>query len=396
MIEQLLHRDVQEFIFAHEQDDEKALVLKHKTILGLPASLIAEQIGARRKAKSKLPLYYNTPGIIYPQGINLEQSSSEKTAQYKSEILSILASNKALADVTGGFGIDSFFLSKIFDSVYHVEPNASLQQIAQHNHAELSAKNITYQNTKAEDFLKTCTHQLNCIFIDPSRRNAGQKVFRLSDCEPDVVRLLPDFFTKADYVLIKTSPLLDIQQGIQDLRGVEKIWVVAVDNECKELLFLCHKDFSGEPEISAINIQTDREEFSFLNSVEKKTESVYSKPLLYIYEPNAAILKAGAFKSIGKQCSLFKLHSSTHLYTSSEKIENFPGRVFKKIKQVKPEAKALIEVFPQGKANIITRNYPLSVEALKKKTKLNDGGELYLLGFSGPKEKYLIAAERIK
>lgn len=396
MIEELIKRDVQDFIRQHENDDERALVLKHKTILGLPAALLAEQISARRKAKTKVPLYYNTQSILYPPGLNLEQSSSEKTAAFKSEILSSLPHHKTLADVTGGFGIDSYFLSKIFQEVNHVEPNASLQQIAQHNHSVLNAKNIVYHTTSAEEFLKTQHGHLDCIFIDPSRRTDGQKVFRLTDCEPNVVQLLSEFFNHSDYVLIKTSPLLDIQQGIHDLQGVEKVWVVAVDNECKELLFLCNKGFVGEPSIKAVNIQNIREEFSFTPSDEKNAEVIFSEPLLYIYEPNAAILKAGAFKLICKQFSVFKLHPSTHLYTSSQLVENFPGRIFKTLQQVKADPKALLQVFTDGKANVITRNYPLRVEELKKKTKLKDGGDLYLLGFSGPKEKYLVAAERMK
>jgi hypothetical protein len=394
MMNLLIQPQVQEFIFNHEKDDEKALVLKHKTILGLPASAIAEQIGARKKAKLKLPLYYNTAGIIYPPGLNLEQSSSEKTAQFKSEILSSLPKHNSIVDLTGGFGIDTFFFSQIFQNVFHVEPNETLQKIAEHNHSVLNAKNIVYHSGTAESFLKTNSDKIDCVFIDPSRRAEGKKVFRLNDCEPNVSQLLPVIFTKTNYVLIKTSPLLDIQQGIQDLQGVKKIWVVAVENECKELLFLCHNGFSEEPEIIAVNLQEIPERFSFLNSEEKNTEPEFSAPLLYIYEPNAAILKAGAFKLISKNFNVFKLHPSTHLYTSNTLIETFSGRIFKNLQSV--NSKSLKETFPEGKANVITRNYPLRPEELKKKLKLKDGGDRYVIAFSGQKEKYTIAASRIK
>jgi hypothetical protein len=396
MIEKLVQQEVQQFILDHEQDDERQMVLTHETILGLPASIIAEQLSARRKAKTKLPLYYNTTNIIYPPGLNLEQSSSEKTAQFKAKVLSTMPQLKLLADATGGLGIDSFYLSKTFETVYHIEPNMDLQQIAQHNHTVLQAKNIHYVNSRAEPFINQSDKKFDCIFIDPSRRKVGQKVFRLSDCEPNIASLLPVFFDRSNYVLIKTSPLLDIQQGLQELANVEKIWVLAVDNECKELLFLCHKGFSGEPEITAVNMRNTPETFSFFNSSEKASAALLSDPLLYIYEPNAALLKAGAFKILCKSFSVFKLHASTHLYTSSMLIENFPGRIFKNLQRVRPDAKALAEIFPEGKANIITRNYPLSVDALRRKTKLKDGGYLYLLGFSGSREKYLIAAERVK
>ena len=166
MIEQLIQEEVQEFIVSHEHDDEKLLVLKHKTILGIPSQLIAEQISARRKAKDKLPLYYNTTQIIYPPGINLEQSSSEKTAELKATILSSLPKLHVLVDATGGFGIDSLFFSRVFQTVYHVEPNAELQQITRHNHRTLSQENIIYINKKAEDYFSHTADEFDCIFVD--------------------------------------------------------------------------------------------------------------------------------------------------------------------------------------------------------------------------------------
>ncbi len=398
MITLLLQPEVQKFILEYEQDDEKKLVLQHRTIHGVPTSMLAEQIVGRRKAKVKLPLYYKSQNIIYPPGLNLEQSSSEETAALKAKTLSsILGSNKIIADLTGGFGIDSLFLSLIFNKVLYVEPNTSLLSIAQHNHQALHAKNIEYHNNTAEKFLQSYAGNFDCVFIDPSRRNkSNQKVFKLSDCEPDVSSLLSEIFQKSDCVLIKTSPLLDIQQGIKELQNVEKVWVVSVDNECKELLFFCEKGFVGEPNITAINLQEDHKDFEFTLTEEKSVTSKFSEPLAYLYEPNASILKAGAFKIIGEKFSLFKLHPSTHLYTSTDLIQNFPGRIFKTIRTVKPEPKILKEIFPEGKVNVLTRNYPLSAEELKKKTKLKDGSELYLLGFSGRSEKHLVAAIRIK
>lgn len=398
MIDSLIRKEVQDFIFTHEQEDEKKLVLKHRMIHEAPSSVIAEQISGRRKAKAKLPLYYNTRNIVYPPGLNLEQSSSEKTAAFKVNVLiSILGPNKTIADLTGGFGIDSFFMSRVCKEIIYVEPNDSLLQFAKHNHTVLGAPNIQYHNTTAENFLQTYSGKLDCAFIDPSRRSkSNQKVFNLSDCEPDVPNLLSEIFQKSDCVLIKTSPLLDIQQGIRELKNVEKVWVVSVDNECKELLFLCRNGFESEPYIIAVNLQDGHKDFGFSTAEEKNAISKLSEPLTYLYEPNASILKAGAFKLIGEKLSLLKLHPSTHLYTSKELSQNFPGRVFKIIRSVKPDPKILSEIFLEGKANVITRNYPLTVDELKKKTKLKDGGELYLLGFAGKTIKYLVAAERIK
>lgn len=397
MIDLLIRKEVQDFIFAHEQEDEKKLVLKHRMILEVPSSILADQIVGRRKAKTKLPLYYSTPNIIYPPGLNLEQSSSEKTAELKATSLkSVLEPNKTIADLTGGFGVDAFFMSRVCKEVIYIEPNDSLLQFAKHNHATLGATNIQYYKTTAEKFLSSLSGKVDCIFIDPSRRKASQKVFKLSNCEPDVSGLLSEIFQRSNCILVKTSPLMDIQQGIKELKNVEKVWVVSVDNECKELLFFCRKGFVGEPRLVAVNLQVGHEDLEFSLAQEKNILSKFSEPLTYLYEPNASILKAGAFKFIGEHFSLFKFHPSTHLYTSTELIQNFPGRIFKIIRAVKPDPKNLLEVFTDGKANVITRNYPLAPEELKKKTKLKDGGEGYLLGFTGASEKYLVVAERIK
>ncbi|HEU5292748.1 MAG TPA: SAM-dependent methyltransferase [Cyclobacteriaceae bacterium] len=398
MISSLLQPEVQQFILEHENDDEKNLILKHRTIHGVPSSAIAEQIIGRRKAKAKLPLYYVTPGIIYPPGLNLEQSSSQETAVFKANTLhSIVGPDKTLADLTGGLGIDSLFFSRTFNKVCYIEPNSRLLSVAQHNHEILQAKNIDYYNSTATDFLKSLREKVGCVFIDPSRRsNSNQKVFRLSDCEPNVLELVEEVFQKTDFLLIKTAPLLDILQGAKELKNVEKVWVVSVNNECKELLFLCRKDFEGEPVIVAINLQTDQPELEFKLSEEKETTATFSEPLTYLYEPNASVLKAGAFKLVSEKFLVLKLHPSTHLYTSDNLIKNFPGRIFKIIKPVKADPKSLKEFFTEGNANVITRNYSLTPEELKKKTKLKDGGEHYLVGFSGQKEKYLVAAKRLK
>jgi hypothetical protein len=398
MISSLLRPEVQAFIHEHENDDEKKLVLRHREILGVPSPVIAEQIIGRRKAKTKLPLYYTTPGIVFPHGLNLEQSSSEETAVLKANILSgMLSQCKTLVDLTGGFGIDSLFLSRAFKRVNYIEPSAALLAVAKHNHEILQAKNIDHRSTTAAEFLTSFHEKLDCVFIDPSRRTkSNQKVFKLSDCEPNVPALLPTLFQKTDCLLLKTAPLLDIQQGIKELANVEKAWVVSVSNECKELLFFCRNGFVGEPSIVALNLQTDQPELEFKLSEEKEMESRLSEPLTYLYEPNTSILKAGAFKFVGEEFSVLKLHPSTHLYTSSNLVSSFPGRIFQVNQSVKPDAKKLREAFPEGNANVITRNYPLTPDELKKKTKLRDGGERYLIGFTGPKEKYLMAAARLK
>lgn len=395
LLKSLLLPSVKEFIRTHENDDEKSLILKHSTILDIPSAVIAEQISARRKAKIKLPSFYQQDEVIYPPAINLEQCSSEATASFKAD----LVKGSTFADLTGGFGIDSFFLAKSFLRGCYIEPNDSLLKIVQHNHHVLGCNTILYKNTTAENFLSDIRETFDLIFVDPSRRSAAnQKVFKLSDCIPNVPQLIDKIVEHTEKLLIKTSPLLDLQQGLRELKFVEKIVIVSVENECKEVLFLCCKNFNDEPLIQAVNLFGNKpsETFSFSLPEERAAEITFSEPLLYLYEPNASVLKAGAFKLIGVKNDLAKIHSNTHLYTSNNVISDFPGRIFKIEGFVKPDNKTLQSFFPEGKANITTRNYPLSVEALKKKTGLKDGGDKYLIGFSGSAKKFLVVANRLK
>jgi hypothetical protein len=388
--------EVQQFIRDHENDDVKALVLKGKAILGVPASVIADQISGRKKAKEKIPTFYEAE-TIYPPGINLEQSSSEQTATFKAKIfLQAIPLCRNLIDLTGGFGVDSFFLSKIFKTVHYVELNTDLIELVKKNHNSLGGFNITHHNTSAENFLLE-GQEASAIFIDPSRRNETKKVFAFADCEPNVVSLQDEIFKSTDILLVKASPMLDIKLGIQELRFVQKVFVLSVDDEVKELLFLCRNKFQGEPEINAANLKrNETESFAFKFSDEATANPEFSDPKTFLYEPYSSILKAGAFKSIAVEYHLEKIEKNTHLYTSTDLVQNFPGRIFKIISEVKPEKKVLAEFFPEGKANVITRNYPLSVDGLKKKTGLKDGGEKYLIGFSGQAKKFVVAAERIK
>jgi len=399
LIQDLSSLDVQSFIRRNEFADISELLLKHSHVQNVPMALIAEQIVGRKKAKEKLPTYYQTDSIIYPHTLSVEQCSSEQTAHVKSTLAETLAEQKEFClDVTGGFGVDSFFLSKIFRQVHYVEPNERLLIIARHNHRLLNADGIVHHNLNAEEFLRSNNQHFDFIYIDPSRRDSGnRKVFSFADCAPDITVLLPNIFKKTSHVLIKASPLLDLQRGWKSLFSVKSIFVIAVENECKEVLFYCKKDFVGEPVIEAIHLLRGAisNKLNFTTSSERSATPVYSQPLLYLYEPNVAILKAGAFKTVATRYNVSKLHPHTHLYTSETLDSNFPGRIFRIIAQVKPDSKSVGSYFPQGKANIITRNYPLTVDQLRNKTRLKEGGDSFLIGFSGTEKKFLVFAERI-
>jgi THUMP domain-like len=398
-LSQIAQADIQNFLIAHEHDDEKVLVLKYKEIGGVPAAIIASQLSGRRKAKSKLASWYKTNGIIYPPTVNLEQCSSEATAIYKATIIdSCISAKRTAVDLTGGFGVDTFFLSTVIDSIHYVEPNAELLAITKHNHQQLRASNIIYHNLSAEKFIEETNLAFDLVYIDPSRRGERtQKVFTLSDCFPDVTSLQQIIFRKSNYLLIKASPLLDIQQGLRELQHVRNVYVVSVGNECKELLFLAERNYKGEPMIHAIDLWEDgrvRFSFSFTLADERISHAALGEADVYLYEPTASILKSGAFKSVAEKFGLTKLDVNTHLYTSSVLVSDFPGKIFR-IECLHPEAKLLKMLLPDGKVNVVARNYPLTTEGIKKKLRLRDGGQKFLIGFSSSKKKHLALCSRI-
>ena len=396
---QIVSSQIQHYLIEHEREDEKLLVLKQKEIHGIPSSIIATQLSGRRKAKSKLSTWYKTHGIIYPPTINLEQCSSEATAIFKAHIVhSYLSSKRVAADITGGFGVDTFFLSSLFLSVHYAEPNNELFEITKHNHHQLKASNIIHHCLTAEHFMKETNIDFDLVYIDPSRRGEkSQKVYKLADCFPDITTLQSALFNKSSFILLKASPLLDIQQGLREIKQVKKVFVVSVSNECKEVLFLAEKNYEGEPIVEAIDLFENglvRSSFCFAMADEKKAHAALGEPNSYLYEPNASILKSGAFKVIAERFGLTKLDVNTHLYTASLIVPNFPGKVFL-VACLNPDAKRLKELLPDDKANVVSRNYPLTPDEIKKKLHLHDGGAKFLIGFSSLKKKHLALCSRV-
>ena len=385
-----------QFLLEHEHDDPIKILLQNKRVQGYAAEFVANQIDCRRRAKEKLPLWYANPQITYPNKSNLEQCSSELTARFKSDFIRGIAAqsgDQTVIDLTAGFGVDSFFLSRIFKHVIHVEPDAKLIKLAQENHIRLGAVNIKYVQTTAEVFLHDFTGPADWVYVDPSRKALGKKVVKLSDCEPDVIQLLHTIWSKTSQILIKTAPLLDIKEGLRQLPNAARVFVTSVGNECREVLFQLQKDFVHEPDIICVNIQAQQEErFTFQLQAEVAAVSSFSEPQEFLYEPNASILKAGAFKKVGEVFGLLKLAVNTHLYTSNKSLTGFPGRVFKILGDLSEQASFL----PDNKANIISRNHPLGPDEIKKKYKLKDGGERYVIACSSTKKKHLLVAERMK
>jgi hypothetical protein len=397
VIQDLSAGPVQQYIREHENSNARDIVLRHKSVLGIPAAHLFDQIASRKKSKEKLPLFYNTRGIIFCPPDNLEQSSSEATASYKAGMIGefLKKSPSCVADLTGGFGVDSFFISQRISALHYVEPSEFLLEIARHNHRVLGANNIKYYSETAEEFLRRVNEPLDLAYLDPSRRTGDRKVNGLDASHPDVLRLKQAVFEKTTLMLVKASPLLDIHAGIGQLHDVRKVFVVSVRNECKEILFLCEKNFSGSQSIEAINLADRIERFEFSASDERHQSIAFSDPLQFLYEPNASILKAGAFKLIASRFGVRKLATNTHLYTSDAYVPDFPGRRFRVETLVKSDRSEMSRNFPDGKANVTTRNYPLTADQLKKKMGLKDGGEKFLFGFSGVEKKFLAVASRL-
>lgn len=388
----LLQPEVQDYIAKNWNVDVLKLLLQKPIFKNVPQKDLVAQIECKQKAKNKLSTWFGTKNIVYPNKLNIEQTSSEITAQYKSE----LVKGKKLVDLTGGFGVDSFYFSKSFDSVHHCELNTELSVVAAHNFAVLKAQNINTIEGDGLSWLEDSNEKFDCIYLDPSRRSDVKgKVFQLKDYQPDFVNKLDLLFSKSNTILVKTAPLLDINQGLTLLGFVKEVHVVAIKNEVKELLWLLEKDFKGEVTITAVNILNEKRQlFDFHPSDEKKAIAEFSAPKKYLYEPNAAILKSGAFKLIGVQKGLEKLAKHSHLYTSDHLME-FPGRVFEIEKTIQYN-KLNVRNLDIYKANITTRNFHMSVAEIRKQIKIKEGGDIYLFFTMNTLEsKIIIQAKKV-
>ncbi len=392
----ILHPEVQEFINTNLKTDLPQLILKGSPFSDVSIQELATQIETKQKAEKKIPLWFAAENIIYPKSLNLEQTSSQITAQYKAEQIE----GETLIDLTGGFGIDGFFFAEKFQSITHCELNEELSKLVKHNFQYLSKKNnIEFYAGNGIDFLKNTNQIFDWIYIDPSRRNeVGGRVFRLEACEPDILQHLELLLKHArNGVFMKTSPLLDFSLGLKELHfQVEEIQIVAVNNDVKELLWkiTSEKNESKLP-VKCVNFSKDKEQvFQADFYAENTAEINYSEPLPYLYEPNAAILKGGFFNSVAEKFQLNKIAPHSHLYTSEVKIE-FPGRVFK-IEEQLPFQKKSFKKLGITKANVTTRNFPLSVDQIRKKLSIKDGGNTYLFfTTNSTNEKLILVCKKV-
>lgn len=362
-----------DFINSHLDTDVKKLALTKNPFPSIEWKWILNQIASKQKAKHKLPTWFNTDIIVYPTTLSIEQTSSEQIANYKSHLFQ----GESIIDLTGGFGVDAYYFSKRFNSITHCEWNEDLSEIVQFNAKHLGIDNMHFVSGDSIEYLQNINKTFDYIYVDPARRDQNKnKVFLFKDCEPNVVENIDLLFSKSNHIIIKSSPLVDLNQGINELRFVERIYILAYKNEVKELLWILNKNTTNSVSLHSVSIENNSIH-TFDSIFEDDDFSTHSKPLNFLYEPFSAVMKTGLFNKIGNHYNLKKLNRHSHLYTSEDLVDNFPGRIFK-IDEVLPYQKKEIKTYlSDKKMNVSIRNFPITVEEIRKKHKIKDGGNMY-------------------
>lgn len=381
-IQWLFEQDTIDFLQANEEKEPESLLLsKALANKGWNTSLLVRQLKGMKTAKQKFPTFYKNSGILYPPAVSLEQASSEVTARYKASLIKA----DAVIDLSGGMGIDTYFFSLQCKEMVYVEPQQELLDIAAHNFKALKAEHVHCVCATAAEFLESYQGHSQLIYIDPSRRKEGKRLSDYKEWEPDIVGLKTQLWKAGDQILIKLSPMTDITAVCNALGEVKEVFVVSDRNECKEVLLQLEQHFQGEPRIHAVLLQNaEKTEYSFYASEEHAASPAYSDPLNYLYEPDVALLKAGSFKKIAVDQQVKKIQQHTHLYTSVQLQEKFPGKVFQ-LESVMPYSKSNITALigKERDFHVLARNATITPEQVKKQFKLVERGKQYLIIFKG-------------
>jgi hypothetical protein len=383
-----------QYIETHASDDVAHLALHPSKDPQVDMAVALQQIAGRQKAKEKLPEWYATPDILYPKKVSMEQCSSSQTAEYKAS----LVEGNSFADFSGGFGVDTAAFAQKFTKGYYVEPQLELCELFQHNCKILDINNIDIINGTMEDNLANINH-VDMIYLDPSRRDVhGRRVVSLEDCTPNLLEWKSVLLSKCNTLMVKLSPMIDLHQTLRTLPETAAVHVIAVNGECKEVVCLLTRRDGARPvsttdtTIVAVDIcnntSDDGNRRDAMHCVSTTVETERSAPLsiatemgTYLYEPNAAVMKAGIFNSLSQQFQVQKLDKNTNLFTSNELREDFPGRVFRieAVHEFHPR-KTAKELSHLESASIAVRNFPLTAEELRKTLKIKDGNACYLFG----------------
>lgn len=376
----ILNKDIQYYINANLHADLHSLLLKKSPFDGVSMQEIVQQIKGKKVAEKKFP-FLKKEGIIFPPNLNLEQASSQSTAVYKAQLLQ----GKSFIDLTCGFGIDAYFLSQNFEQVTLVEQNESLIKIVEHNWTVFDRK-AKFINESLETFLSKNQSQFDVVYLDPARRDQQlKKKFLLEDLSPNLLEIQDVLNEVGKKIVVKLSPLIDISYLISVLKNITEIQIIAVKNDVKELLVVIEPQHSyNEIQCSCINLESNEAVFTFNIDDEKRSHASFGETSNYLYIPNNSILKSGAFNLISKAFNLTKLHPNTHFYTSEILVKNFPGRI---LNIEKIDAK---QIEKNSKYNIISKNHPLSPDDIKKKYKIKDGGNQYLIFTQSQKGKIIL------
>lgn len=384
---------LQDFIAQHESDSAEDLLLHAQRYPDIDMAFAADQIIARRHIKAKLPLWYQNRALVFPSRIAAEQCSSETTASYKQQLIK----GERVCDLTGGLGIDSWFLAQKAQEVIYVERNPEYCQAAAHNFKALRTDNIRVINSDCREILDSV--QTDTFYIDPARRtDANKRLFALSDCEPNVLELKESLLRRSQRLIIKISPMADLTETLRLLPETVEIHILSVKNECKELLFV----LENTPQKVQIHTRAFHpngcQEYSFPLQEEKEASLLLAEtPGTYLYEPNASLLKSGAFKSVAARYRLLKLHKHSHLYTSDTYCKDFPGRKFL-IRESFPFTGKLLKQLRKNtpQANIAVRNFPLTVEQIRKTSGITEGGSTYLFATTlADTRRFLFLCEKL-
>ena len=374
-------REFIDFVNKHRQEDTARLLLSAARYPDVDMPLVVQQIEGLRTAQEKWPSLLQHDDYLYPPRLNREQASSEATARYKASLIPA----GRIADLTGGMGIDTLAFAQVADHVDYIERDPALCALMEHNCQTLGITNVTVHCADSLEWLSTARCPLSTIYVDPARRDAaGRKVAAFEDCTPDILAHLPLLLSKGERLLIKASPMIDISLALRQLGAVNDVHIVAVKGECKELLFLSG-GAAAEPTINLSSLtsqssQASTASFSFHPSEEQAAIATYCAAVgRYLYDPHAALRKAGCFRLLSQRLSMPLLAPNSHLYTSDNLVPDFPGRTFEVLRELPLNRKAVREALPDGKAHVVVRNFPAEAAVLQKQLGLREGGDHFLI-----------------
>ena len=393
----MINEATRRFVHEHADDDVRQLALRASKDAEVDLTVALQQIQGRQMAVDKLPTWAAVDGIIYPPHLSMEQCSSETTARYKASVATMLSEQRQkLVDLTGGFGVDFYWMAQAFQTAVYVEQQPMLMDIAAANFTTLGLKAETVRDDAA-NFLHRMEHA-SLIFLDPARRdNHGVRTYGIADCSPNVLTMVDELMEKADFVMLKLSPMLDWRKAVADIgpQRVSQVHIVAVKNECKELLLV----LSCKPLVQRQVICVNGESIdTFPLDDDSPQAATWQGPLAgaWLYEPHAALMKAGFFSRLAERHHVSPLARNSHLFVADHYVEHFPGRSFRIVDCSSMNKRELSQkIIPLRQANISVRNFPMTVAALRQRLKLSEGGSNYVFATTlASGEKVLLVTTR--